>query len=152
MGQRRLSSLALFLITTCLSISSGCGAAVQSLSGEPASYQDVAESWGGIALGHIVAESTGPVLLLELHPDKALRIDSGICVARVSTRIAPGTLYLVLFKSICGERSLKTLAIPLEGLADGSYEVRYDDEAANYPKLGALHATGEAVILISGSP
>jgi hypothetical protein len=112
----------------------------------PATWSYVEKGWGGVALGTptIAADRMDLPLRLGVHP--AERVDSAICVRRVSGHVEKDRIVVRVYKRICrGGPGSKTAA---EGARDltvhlgkplpGKYAVVYNDASAGFPKIGEV--------------
>ncbi|HSS49560.1 MAG TPA: hypothetical protein VLX28_11510 [Thermoanaerobaculia bacterium] len=122
-------------------VSSSCQDVVTVASTTPAPWSYVEDAWGGIAPENPAIES-GRVALpvkLDLHPAK--RLDSAICIRRVSGRVDEGRVFVRVDKCLChsgtkgeGPDMVARFAKP----APGRYVVVYDDASAGFPKIGEI--------------
>jgi len=132
--------LRIALVALALLATAACSSVVSVATTQPASYDYVVEAWGGITLAVAPGMSypSDSAIPIELHTEKAVRIDSAMCLARVDSRTEGNTIYILLYKEVCTPSSIKSISVPLFGIARGTFEVRYDDQAAGYPHLGTI--------------
>jgi len=111
-----------------------------------ATWSYVEKGWGGVALGSPTVEANRVSLPLNLGVHPPERIDSAICISRVSGHVENGRIAVRIYKRICkGGPGSKTAAEGAEDLtvhvgkpAPGRYAVVYDDASAGFPKIGEV--------------
>jgi hypothetical protein len=115
-----------------------CNRAVTLVTTERAAWSYVEEAWGGLDVPESRVEDGRLRLRLRFHVHPVARVDSGICVRAVAARV-DGTRVLVrLDKSVCDPKGATqssdevSIAVP----PAGTYELRYDDAGAGFPRLG----------------
>ena len=140
----RYLTLAAILLAPLVSVS--CSRAVTWGSTTPASWSYVEKSWGGIALGNPTIEADRVDLPFRLGVHEVERVDSGICIRRLTGRFDKGRAIVRFDKYICEgshrttpiEQSAKDFVARLDKPAPGKYDVVYDDVSAGFPKLGEV--------------
>jgi|GEM_PF-2108826 len=112
----------------------------------PATWSYVEKGWGGVAVEKPTVEAGRVSLPLRLGVHPAERVDSAICIRRVTGRVEDGRIAVRIDKRICqGGPGSKTAAEGAEDLtvhvakpAPGKYAVVYDDASAGFPKIGEV--------------
>ena len=127
------------LVLAALLPIAACNWTAATLSTEKAPWSYVEDAWGGVRLASHAISVKQLTVKLELGVHEVKRADSGICVRRVSARSEATSILVRFDRCLCSTGYTTNdyaASIPLP--KPGRYVVAYDDEAAEFPKLGEV--------------
>jgi len=137
-GNRRAALAGLVVLAVLTGACRRNDAALLAPGGAPAPWSYVEDAWGGLAAGEptIAAGTVTLPLLLGVHERK--RVDSAICIKKISARVDGSRILVQLNQGICGEGSVTKYEATFPRPAAGTYPVAYDDLLAGHPKIGEV--------------
>ncbi len=136
MTSRQLAILA--LATAGFLLASGCDRAVTTATSERATWEYVEKYWGGIALEEASINESLVSIPFKLGVHGVERLDSGVCVHRITARFEGARIMMRIDKCICGPSATRDLRAILRRPASGNYDVVYDDATAAFPRIGRV--------------
>lgn len=135
-GLRPVTSTVLALLA--FATTQGCKTATAWITTEPATWDDIVTGWGPASLGTPELTADRVRVKLAFDASRATRIDSGICVRRVTTRQEGATIFVHVDRCLCGQGYSVAPVATFQRPPPGRYEVVYDDRGARFPKIGEL--------------
>ncbi len=106
---------------------------------ESADWAYVTSAWGGIAVATPSFSATSVHVPLTFWVGKTTRMDSAICIKRISGLVRDKTIVVSVAKRLCGlGRDVQDRSFDIPRPKAGTYSVVYDDETAAFPAIGIL--------------